>query len=157
MSWFGSDIVAIGCILGGAAVGGAATLAVMDGGDHVHRRCGIERTAVAPTIAVAGHDGAHAIVVSPDVRVHSIRDCGSSVHDVVEIHMDNQLRHLDAQLEHLDHVLEIEFEGLEAQIEAEVEAELQALEAELESLEAIREFEAAKVKMVIEKVGGGRR
>ncbi|NNM04683.1 MAG: hypothetical protein HKO65_06225 [Gemmatimonadetes bacterium] len=157
MSWFGSDVVAIGCILGGAAVGGAATLAVMDGGEQVDGRCGIERMAVSPTIAVSGQGGAHAIVVGPDVRVHSVRDCGSSIHEVVEIHMDNQLRHLDAQLEHLDHVLEIELEGLEAQIEAEVEAELVQLEAELELQEAIRAFEDAKVKMVIEKVGGGGR
>ncbi len=26
MNWFGTDMIALGCILGGAAVGGAATL-----------------------------------------------------------------------------------------------------------------------------------
>jgi hypothetical protein len=71
---------------------------------------------------------------------------------MVEIHLDNRLRHLDAELELLDETLEAQLEGLEAQIEAEVEANL---EAAFQIEEAMREVEQAKVKVVLEKVGGG--
>ena len=63
MSWFGTDIVALGCILGGAAVSGAATLAIMDGGGESYVRCGVEAMAMAPRIAISpwrrgsGHRG----------------------------------------------------------------------------------------------------
>lgn len=168
MSWFKSDVVAIACILGGAVAASAATYAVMDSGSHAHHSCGAEIMNVTPSIAISRGGGAHAIVVTPDVQVHSVRDCVSNVHEVVEIHMDNHLQHLDAQMEHLDHVLDIHLDGLEAQIEAEVEAELAQVEAELAEMEAQleaefhfqeakREFEEAKIKMVIEKVGGGGR
>jgi len=89
---------------------------MMDAGEHVHRGCGVEAMAVSPRIAISHGGGAHAIVVTPDVRVHAVRDCVSDVHEVVEIHVDKHLQHLDTQLEHLDHALEIQLEGLEAQI-----------------------------------------
>ncbi len=152
MSRFRSDVVAVACILGGAAVGVGATLARMDPGEHGHPGCGVERMAVSPRIAISGRGEARAIVVTPDVRVHSVQDCGSNVHEMVEIHMDNHLHDFEAQLEKLDQVIEIQMEGLEAQIEAEIEAEM---EAQFQFEEAVREFEEAKIKMVIEKVGSG--
>ena len=166
MSWLRSDVMAIVCILGGAAAGGAATLAVLDSGHRGHVRCGVEMRGITPTIAISHGGGAHAIVVTPDVQLHSVRDCVSNVHEVVEIHMDNHLRHLDAQMEQMDQVLDIQLEGLEAQIEAEVEAELAKVEAELAELEAQleaefhfqvakKDFDQARMRMVIERVGGG--
>lgn len=159
MSWLKSDIVAIACILGCAALGGAATLAMADQGEHWDTGCTVDATAVAPTIAISHSGHGRAIVVAPDVRVRSVHDCASDVHEMVEIHLDNSLRHLDAELEQLDaelsqldQVLEIQLEGLEAQIEAEVEANL---EAALHFEEAVREIEEAKVRLIVEKVGGG--
>jgi hypothetical protein len=151
MSWFKSDLVAIACVLGGAAVGGAATFAMMDGAEH-SSRCGISRTAVSPKIAISGRGKARAIVVTPDVRVHAKGDCVSGAHEIVEIHLENQLEQLDAQLEHLDHVLEVQLEGLEAQIEAEVAAEM---DARFKYEEAVRQIEEARVRMIVERVGGG--
>jgi hypothetical protein len=149
-------MVAIACILGGAAVGGAATLALADSHSHLDTGCAVDARAFAPTIAISHNGMKRGIVVAPDVRVHGVRDCVSDVHEVVEIHLENSLRHLDAELEHLDEALEIQLEGLEAQIEAEVQANL---EAALQIEEAMREVESAmeeaKVKVVVEKVGGG--
>ncbi|MGD2123286.1 MAG: hypothetical protein PVJ76_16150 [Gemmatimonadota bacterium] len=152
MSWLKSDMVAIACILGGAAVGGAATLALADSGSFGDPGCTVDARALSPTIAISHGRRGQAIVVAPDVRVHAVRDCVSDVHEMVEIHLDNRLRHLDAELELLDETLEAQLEGLEAQIEAEVEANL---EAAFQIEEAMREVEQAKVKVVLEKVGGG--
>jgi len=149
MSWFGTDVVALSCILGGAVVSGAATVAVMEGGGESHIRCGVEAMAVSPTIAISHGGEARAIVVRPDVRVHSIRDCGSS--GLVEIHMDNQLRHLDAQLEHLDHALEVQLEQLEHQLEFEL---AQEMDVRVQLEEAMSQLEAAKLKVIVERVEG---
>jgi len=151
MTWFGTDIVALGCILGGAAVGGTVTAAMMDGGHHAHTGCGVEAIAVSPRIAISHRGEARAIIVNPNVRVHAVRDCIREVEGVVEIHMDNHLEMLDAQLENLDRTLEIELRQLESQIEAEVEQEM---EARFEFQEAMREAEAARLKVVMEKLGG---
>ena len=151
MTWFGTDIVALGCILGGAAVGGTVTAAMMDGGQPADMGCGVEAIAVSPRIAISHRGEERAIVVNPNVRVRAVRDCVREVEGVVEIHMDNHLQHLDAQLEHLDRALEIELRQLEHQIEAEVEQEM---EARFEFQEAMREAEAARLKIVMEKLGG---
>jgi len=150
MSWLGTDIVALGCILGGAAVSGAATLAVMEGGGGSHVRCGVEAMTVSPRIAISHRGEARAIVVTPDVRVRSVRDCGSP--GFVEILLDNQLQHLDAQLEHLDHTLEVQLEQLEHQLEFEL---AQEMDVRVQLEEAMNQLEAAKLKVVIERVEGG--
>ena len=133
MSWFGTDLVALGCILGGAAVGGAATLAMADGGGHADTRCAVEAMAVSPRIAISHGGGARAIVVTPDVRVHAVRDCMTEVDGVVEILMENHLEDLDIHMGHLD-----------VQMEARIQFE-----------EAMRQFEEARVKVVVKGVEGG--
>jgi len=154
MSWFGTDIVAVGCILGGAAVGGAVTAAFMDGGEHADIGCGMEAVAVSPQIAISHRGDAGAIVVMPDVRVRAIRDCVRGVEGVVEIHMENHLQHLDAQLEHLDQTLEIELRQMERQLEAELGQEM---EARMKFEEAMRHMEEARVRVVVEKLERGGR
>jgi hypothetical protein len=152
MSWFGTDFVALGCILSGAAVGGAATLALMDSNEHVHHRCGVEAVAVSPRVAIAHGGKSHAVFVSPDVRIRGIRDCGAEIHKVVEIQLENQLEQLDVQLEHLDHAIEIQMEGLEAEIESQIEAQM---DAQLKFEEAMEKIQEAKIQMVLERAGGG--
>ncbi len=154
MSWFGTDIVAVGCILRGAAVGGAVTAAFMDGGEHAHVGCGMEAVAVSPQIAISHRGDAGAIVVMPDVRVHAIRDCVREVEGVVEIHMETHLDQLDVQLEHLDRALEIEVRQLERAIEAELGQEM---EARIKFEKAMRQMEGARARVVVTKVqrGGG--
>jgi hypothetical protein len=124
----------------------------------------VDAAAISPTIAISHNGHGKAVVVAPDVRVRSARDCVSGfryqvhpdVREVVEIHLDHSLRNLDAELELLDEALEIQLEGLEAQIEAEVQANLEAaLHIEEAMMEVERAMQEAKVKVVVEKAGGG--
>jgi len=153
MIWFGTDWVALGCILGGAAIGGAATLAMTDGGGQADARCAVEaRMAVSPRIAISDRGRARAILVTPDVRVHAVRDCAVDVGKVVEIHLDNHLEQLDTQLEFLDQALELQMQQLEIQLEAELGQEM---DARLQFEKAMQQVEVARLKVVLEKVEGG--
>jgi len=158
MSWFGTDVVAVGCILGGAAIGGVVTAAFMDGGGHADVRCGVEAMALSPRVSISHSGRARAIVVTPDVRVHAVRDCVREMDGIVEIHMENhmdtQLQHLDIQLEHLDRTLEFELQQLESQLEREL---VPAFEAREQFEEAMRQMEKAKVKVAVKRIerGGG--
>jgi hypothetical protein len=154
MTWLGTDLVALGCILGSAAAGGAATFAIMDGADRHAHRCEVEARTVSPRIAISHGGTAHAIVVRPDVRVRSIQGCVADANEVVEVHMDTHLEQLDAQMEQLDRVLEVQLEQMESQIEASVQQEM---EAQLQLKEAARRMEEARarVRVKIEKAGSG--
>jgi len=136
MIWFGTDLVALGCILGGAAVGGAATLAMTDGGGHADTRCAVEAFAVSPGIAISHGRGARTIVVTPRVRVH----------------LDNHFEQLDTQLDQLDQALELQMQQLEFQLEATLGQEM---EARIQFEEAMRQVEAARLEVVVEKIEGG--
>jgi hypothetical protein len=152
MSWFGTDLVALGCIFGSAAVGGAATLAVMDGEKPLHPACGIEAMAVSPRVAISHRGHAQAVVVTPNVRIHS-RGCGGhGTPEVVEIRMEKDLQNLDVQLEQMDRALELQMQALETQLEAGIE---QGLEARVQFEEALRQMENARVKVVVEKARNG--
>ena len=136
MIWFGTDLVALGCILGGAAVGGAATLAMTDGGRHADARCAVEAFAVSPRIAISHGRDARTIVVTPNIRVH----------------LDNHLEQLDTQLEFLDQALELQMQQLELQLEAELGQEM---DARIQFEEAMQQVEAARLRVVVEKLEGG--
>ena len=158
MSLFGTDMVALGCILGGAAVGGVATLAMTNVGGHADARCAVETMAVSPRIAISHGGDTGAILVAPKVRVRAVRDCMTEVDGVVEIHMENHLEdlnlhmgHLDVQLDHLDRALEMELHQLESQLEAE----MGQMEARIHFEEAMRQLEEARVKVVVKRVEGG--
>lgn len=160
MSWFGTDLVALSCIVGGAAVGGAATLALTQGSHSVDMDCAVEAMAVRPHISISHGGDAHAIVVAPNVRVHSRGDCGSHTAEIVDIHMDGRVdvhldRHmeqLDLQLEQLDHVLEVQMEKLEKQLEFGLEQEM---EVKIQLEETMRQLEQAQVRVVVRKHEGG--
>jgi hypothetical protein len=152
MSWFGTDLVALGCIFGSAAVGGAATLALMDGPGDPHGGCGVEAMALSPRIAISRGGHGQAIVVAPDVRVHSRAGCGHGTPDVVEIHLEKELQNLDVQLEQMDRALELQMQALETQLEAGME---QGLEARFQFEDALRQLENARVKVVVNKVPSG--
>ena len=152
MIWFGTDVVALGCIIGSAAVGGAATLAIMDGDRAVQGGCGVEAMAVSPRIAVSHSRGSHSVVVTPDVRIHSVRDCDHGKATVIELQVEDQLRELDVHLEQMDRALELQMEAFESQLEAQLE---QGIEARLQAEEAMRQLENAHVKVVVAKARRG--
>jgi len=154
MTWLGTDLVALGCILGSAAAGGAATFALMDGAETHAHGCQVEARAVTPSIAISRGSGVHAIVVRPDVRLRQIEGCVADVNEVVEVHMDTHLEQLEAQLQDLDQVLELQLREMESQIEASVHQEM---EAQLQLEEAARRIQEAeaRVRVKVRKVGSG--
>ena len=136
MIGFGTDLVALGCILGGAAVGGAATLAMTVGGGHADARCAVEAFAVIPGIAISHGREARTIVVTPKVLVH----------------LDNHFEQFDTQSDQLDQALELQMQQLEFQLEATLGQEM---EARIQFEEAMRQVEAARLRVVVEKIEGG--
>jgi hypothetical protein len=163
MTWFGTDVMALACIVGGATAGGAATLAMRTHDGHRYVDCAVEARAVSPRVIVTSGGTTKTIVVSPDVRVHSRRNCGVEVGEIVEIHVDKHLRHieelgmemseLEIELEGLERALEFDFkfsEGLEpafafqfdpnieAEIQAEIQAEMGRVFEQLEKMEKVR-------------------
>ncbi len=162
MTWFGTDVMALGCIAGSALVGGAATAAALHRGHDARVDCALEASALAPRIAIAHGGRAHTVVVAPTARVRYHRNCADAMDGAVEVHVGNHLVDLDAQLEKLDQALEIQMDGLESQIEAQIEAQLKAqgeqqVGAEAQLREAVRQMERAqaRVKVVVGRAGGG--
>ena len=159
MSWFGTDVMALACIVGGATVSGATTLAMRAHDGHRQIDCAVEARAVSPSVVVSGHGDARTIIVAPDVRIHSRKKCGAEVGEMVEIHLDQHVRHLEGfeiemrdlevQLEGLERALEFEFhlsEGaqpefafqFERNIEAEIQAEMERVFEQLQKMEKVR-------------------
>lgn len=158
MSWFGTDAVALACILGGAAVSGGATLAMMDGGEWVEAPCVVDTGARTNMVVVGGTGHARAVVVAPNFRVHSRGGCGVERVHAVEVHID---RHLEAQEHHME-AMEVYLESMEGQLEIQMEGlahQLEGLEMELgpefeQEIEARVEAELRKVEEKLEKLGG---
>jgi hypothetical protein len=152
MSWFGTDVVALGCILGSAAVSGAVTGALIHGEEQADMGCGIEAMAVSPGIAISHGGEARTIVFTPNVRVQPHRGCVRHLERAVEINLDNHLEQMDAQLEHLDRALEIQLQQLEGKLQAELG---QQMEARLQLEEAMSQMQAARIKVVVREQGSG--
>lgn len=152
MRWLRTDLMALGCIVGGAVAGGAATFALMGHAEHDAVRCVVAATSAHPRITITHGGDAGALMVAPNVRVGGMADCLSRVDQVVEVHMEHELQNLDAELRELDVVLERQLEGLERELELTLERELQA-QGRLE--EAKQKFEEARVRVLVKEERGG--
>ena len=148
MSGFGTDVVALTCILCGAAAGGAATLALMDVQDEVALRCTVATVEASPrvVVAVGGEEGA--IIVRPRVRIHTSHDCASvQIHEAgMQIHEQlviSQAIELEEQI-HLS--MEMVEEGMQ-RVQVHIE------KMELEQLE-VMEREMERLQERLEKTGG---
>ena len=100
MTGLGTDLMAVACILGGAAVSGAATMAVV-GGHRGHAEVSCVGTAVNehPRVVVSMDGGRGTIVVAPRVWVHPGRDCAAwSVH--VDRNFRIKMDEMRARMEH---------------------------------------------------------
>lgn len=85
MSGFGTDVLALACILGGATASGALTAALL-GGAHddihldAHVGCAVETVHASPQVVVALGSSPKTVVVGrPHVRVHTTHDCASAI------------------------------------------------------------------------------
>lgn len=90
MSAMGTDVMALACILGSAAVGGVVTLAALerDGGDETV--CVSEVHSPAPVVALSHRGEGHAIVVVPPLDVHAPHGCGAAV--MVDVDVEREVR-----------------------------------------------------------------
>ncbi len=122
MNGYGTDVVALACILCGGAVGGAATFALMDGQDEVGLRCAVATVVASPRVVVAIGGDEGTVMVRPQVRVHTSHDCaGVLIHEEV---MLSQVIELEEQI-HIS--MKMELEQLEV-----MESEMERLQERLE-------------------------
>lgn len=148
MNGFGTDVVALACILCGGAVGGAATFALMDVQDDVDFRCAVATVEESPRVVVAigGEEGA--VMVRPRVRVHTSHDCAS-----VQIHEAGVLIHEEVIL---SQAIELE-EQIQLSMEM-VEEEMQRVQVHIEKMELeqleVMESEMERLQERLEKTGG---
>ena len=148
MSGFGTDVVALACILCGGAVGGAATFTLMDVQDEVGFGCAVATVEEAPRVVVSlgGEDGA--IVVRPRVRVHTSHDCAS-----VRVHEAEALLYERLEIE-MEEQIHLSMEMVEEEMQR-VQVQLERLEIDqLEEIERDMEREMERLQKRLEKTGG---
>ena len=152
MSWLGTDLVALTCIAGGAVVGGAATLELMDFLPDSNVACAVEARSVPhQRISISHGSEARAIVVTPGIRVRSLDGCENGAGKLVQVRVERELGNLEAELAEMEEALELQMEALEGQLEVEL---AQQIEAKSQLREAVRQMERARVKIVREGAGG---
>jgi hypothetical protein len=170
MSGLGTDLLAVACIVGGAAVTGGATLASF-GADHqqVDAACAVE-VVESPNVVVALGNGPEHIVVAPRVRVHAAHGCGHAVSEEVQVRVEAARHEMERARERaerarerverarerverarvrLERVDERESEELRRQLEA-VGAELGTLRLEGFELESLGELIESEIRSEIE-------
>lgn len=165
MSGFGTDIVALACIVGSAATSGAATFAFLDRGDPVQADCAVEALSVNPNLVVSRIDGAHAIVITgPRMHGHTAHGCQAVVAKEVRVNLEmmrREMEHTRMQLEVVRGQAEearaaagmVRLRGREARLLRE-EALKQAQEAQLEMQEALEKAKEARMEGLAKALEG---
>jgi hypothetical protein len=144
MSGFGTDIVALACILGSAATSGAVTRAFLDGNPPAQADCAVEAFTVSPNVVVSGGNGAHAIVMTtPRLHMQSVRDCRLSVGEEVRIDLEKARR----EMEKARVRIEVARAGAEEARESARRIRIQGSEARLLREEVSRQMEEARAQM----------
>lgn len=152
MSWFGTDVRALTCIVVGATLGGLATWAMVDA-RAAHADCVVGATAPSSRIIVSGRGNVSTVLVAPDVQVRTHKRCGGDVAEIVDVHVDRhihlehlqEMEELELQLEVMEKELEVKLEALEIpgpefafelqhEIQAEIELEMEKVREELKKL-----------------------
>jgi hypothetical protein len=141
MKRFGTDLVSLASIFGGAVVGIAVTAAFLGGAEPGQARCGVRATPTSPQIVVTRGEGSHAIVMSaPDVRVHTEYDCVTDVDAEVTVHLEEVRHELEETRVHLEmqRLEMLEAAGMIVRIK-ETGAELDDTGAQLDEVRVIME------------------
>jgi hypothetical protein len=144
MSGFGTDIVALACILGSAATSGAVTMAFLEGDPPAQADCAMEALSVSPNVVVSGGHGAHAIVMTtPRIHLQSARDCRLTVGEEVRIDLERARR----EMERARVRIEVARAGAEEAREAARMIRIQGSEARLLREEVSRQMKEAQALM----------
>lgn len=145
MGSLGSDFMALACIVGGAAVSGAATWAALDR-QNVEVFCQVE-SLDAQEVTVALNEGAPLILVTPHTRLHAGDACVDVVvEERIEARLEMARERLERAMERAEWAQQraeaevdatgVDLDALGERIERIVSSELEArLEAELERLD----------------------
>lgn len=154
MNVWGTDVMALACILGSAAVSGAATMAAFDGGDDSASVCvsGVSHGDAAVVMSLG--EGAQTIVVRPRVRIHAAQGCEPLVVDVGEattIRLDEVRARVERARARSERARARAEEvraraeeararvdaGLDGELEARLQREMERLEKELARLDGV--------------------
>jgi len=110
MTGLGTDVLALTCILCGAATGGGLTWAFMDADAMDLETCAMEAVSVAPTVVVTRGSGSRVVTISePRVRVGG-GDCGDDLHGSLVVDL-NRVRSSIRRVE-------VDAEGVRGEMEA---------------------------------------
>jgi hypothetical protein len=144
MSGFGTDVVALACILGSAATSGAVTWACLDGDGPAKADCAIEAFSVSPNVVVSHGGRGHAIVMTtPRVHLAQAEDCRVRVGEEIRVDMENVRR----EMERARIRIEAARAGAEEARSAARIIRIQGDEARLLREEVSREMEEAQARM----------
>jgi hypothetical protein len=136
MSALGTDLLAVACIVGGAAVSGVTTMRLMDGHDaHARVACVGATVRTSPRVVVSMDGGKGAVIVAPRVRVHADHDCMAFVvesHGDVQVNMaemrarmEEARARMDEARARMEKARAADGSALSAQIQEQVEKQLQ--------------------------------
>jgi len=136
MSVLGTDLMAVACIVGGAAVGGATTMRLLDGHDaHARVACVGTTVHASPRVVVSMDGGKGTVVLAPRVRVHANHDCTAFVVESsgdiqanmaeVRARMEEARARMEDARARMDAARATSGSALSAQIQEQVEKQLQ--------------------------------
>lgn len=129
MNGWSTDVVAVACILGSAAVSGGATVAALDGaGGSADVSC-VSAAVPEATVVVRGGRGAGVVVMSPRIHRASVEGCRTVVVDVDQ-QVDVRLDRVRVRMDDVQARMEEARARMEEARERMREAQARAAEAE---------------------------
>jgi hypothetical protein len=149
MKGISSDVIALAAVLGGAAVAGVVTLALVSGdrAEEYAYECIVTEVETAPHVMLSLSTGGSSIVVAPDVSFGTSEAC-ASVH-VERIELEG--RHLDRAHERMDRARErVE------RTQERVEHTRRVVVDRLERVDHSRRVDLAELRKALELELGGR-
>ena len=150
MSWLGTDVMAVACILGGAAASGAVTMALTHGGHDHAPPCVAEVSSVAPRVVVSTAGDTRTYVVAPEVQWKAKSRCRRPARENVRVRIERAHRDQARARERMERArrqmervrIHVRPEHLQEAIDLETSIHLDGELLKLESLElAMEELE----------------
>jgi hypothetical protein len=146
MTGFGTDVLALSCILCGAATGGGLTVALLDGHAGHPTGCAVESVSVVPGMVATISDHGHAVVLARPHLALGSGDCQTVVRSVVKVDVDGIRRSVENVRVDVERARE-QMEKTRAQVE---EAQARLEEKRMKGEEA----QAREVQILLQGLDG---
>jgi hypothetical protein len=141
----GTDMLAVACILGGAVVGGMATVAYLAVQGDTPAGCTIETVTATPNIVVSRRGESRAVVLTtPQVRVHSRGGCAHWVPAEVSVQVRDGHREVEE--------FRVQMEESRARMQETMKTMVHLREAQLIDAEAVALERLEEAEIVLEEV-----